>query len=614
MPSIRDIYTSKDFLQYSGMKSVLKVAIRAENAKRGTTPEEIKFTPMFNIRDRTSRSQRVAIFFERFALNVKFFFNRSSKKKFNAAVVKIANAYFTLNRTPTPPRKTENKEDKKPSVKEDPIKVAESERGKLIKKQEDLQLKITEKTDELMEIQKLNDELHLVDGLELNKKKDELKAKEAELPLLKDHLKDVKAYVAPTGFLSSWKSDPAGDKIKKFNPHFDFTNIPAGIIAVEEQIKKLEEEINQHSTEVPELENEVKNQRAKSEELTERPAEVTEAIIKLQTESGELAKSLITANEHLDVLRNAPPPEPIKEPVKEEPKYNFGTPEENLAFVLDKMKKSIYSSVGTESEKDENWQRHQRYLTKGKQTDALKMSGIRDEELAKKKVAMAVRILATALSEPENNAKLCEAVAGFLDSLLKLDPSIPEPERYEIKQLVKFVFGLDENQQPRMDEDFRLRGLACINGCVLVMAQYFFDEKSLTPDMQKIKHLESPHRSLRIAMKGIAKVAFYYKKDELMKSIRQVPVLQNSPKHKESVDGLVNVLVPVVLQILSGDPKSPTELKKKIHAATEKFANEDFKKFIDLIDFEKVPSTTEITDACCELFKNFERNLDKAAT
>lgn len=609
MPSIREIYTSKDFLHYSEMKSVLKQVIRTKNIKA----EEIKVSPkfaQFSTLDRTSRAQRVAIFFERFALSVKFFFNRSSKKKFNAAIVKIDDAFFLLNKTKTEPRKTESQHRVPTAPKADPIKEAEAGLEKLVKQQEELQAKISAKMAELEDLQKIDDGYKLKNGLELNTKKSELEAKQAELPLLREHLTDVKAYKAPTGFLSSWKSDPAADKIKKFNPLFNFSEIPTAIPMLEGEIEDLEKEILRLSEEFEKIE---KEKREQSDIIAEKAKIITSSIKGLQNQSGELATSLNAAKEQLNKLKNTPLPEfePVKEPVKEEPKYDFGTAKENLAYVLVQMKKSIEASEGTKEEIEANWQRHQRYLAKGKQTDKLVMSGIQDEEIAKEKSAMAVRILATALAEPENNKKLCDAVAGFLDSLLKLDENIPLRERKNISELVRFVFGLDEKTKiPRMDEEYRLRGLACINGCVLVMAQYFFDEDSLRSDMKKIKYLESNYGLVRALAEAIGKRAFNSKKDELVKAVQQVPVLKMSKEQGDKVNNLIEVLVPVVFKILGGNPKSPTPLKRKIHAATRKFANEDFKKFMDLIDFEKLPSTSEMTDACCELFKNFERNLE----
>lgn len=618
MPSIREIYTSKDFLHYSEMKSVLKQVIRTKNIK----VEEIKVSPKFaefSTLDRTSRAQRVAIFFERFALSVKFFFNRSSKRKFNAAIVKIDDAYFLLNKVKTQPRKTESEHKIPTAPKIDPIKEAEAEVESLLNQQKDLQTKISAKEAELGDLQLINDGYTLIDGLELNAKKKEIEAKQAEVNLLKEHLRDVKAYKAPTGFLSSWIiADTAKEKIKKFDPLFNFSEIPKAIPMIEGEIEKLERDISQLSEECVNVEKNMNEQKELVVELTEKSNVIKSSIQVLQTKSAELAKSLNAAKELLDKLKNNPKTEPepvkeepVKEPVKEEPKYDFGTAKENLVYVLAQMEKSIRASEGTKEEIEANWQRHQRYLAKGKQTNVLIMSGIRDEEIAKQKSAMAVRILATALAEPENNKKLCNAVAGFLDSLLKLDANIPLRERQNISELVKFVFGLDEaTKKPRMDEEYRLRGLACINGCVLVMAQYFFDEGSLNDDMKKIKHLESNYGIVRYIAERIGKKAFKSKQKELVKAVQQVPVLKTSKEQGDKVNGLVEVLVPVVFDILGGDPESPTLLKRKIHAATRKFANEDFKKFMDLIDFEKLPSTSEMTDACCELFKNFERNLE----
>ncbi|PJD97501.1 MAG: hypothetical protein CK425_02415 [Parachlamydia sp.] len=608
MPSIKETYASKDFLHHSEMKSVLKQVVKTKNIQA----TDIKLSPNFSVRDRTSRTQRVAIFFERFALSVKFFFNRSSKRKFNAAIVKIDDAFYLLNKVKTEPRKTESEHKIPTAPKIDPIKEAEAEVESLLKEQEDLQIKISAKMAELDDLQKIDDGYTLKNGLELNAKKNELEAKQTKLPLLKEHLEDVKAYKAPTGFLSYWKPDPAAEKIKKFDSLFNLSEIPKAIPMIEGEIEKLERDISQLSEECVNVEKEVNEQKELSEKLAEKSKVIASSIQGLQSRSAELAKSLNTAKELLDKLKNTPKPEPVKEePVKEEPKYDFGTAKENLVYVLAQMEKSIRASEGTPEEIETNWQRHQRYLAKGKQTDKLVMSGIQDEEIAKEKSAMAVRILATALAEPENNKKLCDAVAGFLDSLLKLDENIPLRERKNISDLVRFVFGLDEKTKtPRMDEDYRLRGLACINGCVLVMAQYFFDEDSLRSDMKKIKYLESNYGLVRAVARAIGKIAFNSKKDELVKAVKQVPVLKMSKEQADKVNNLIEVLEPVVFKILGGNPNSPTPLKRKIHAATRKFANEDFKKFMDLIDFEKLPSTSEMTDACCELFKNFERNLE----
>lgn len=585
--NIRKLYEKREFLKFPELRRLLKDALSRK--KISAIPSNLLVAEKKTIRRRASHC------FKCMTWKLKLM-RPGFRKRFDAAVNEVANAYFdSQKRAQKSSLKPKEIIPSKSTPQEDPHKETRIKIETLAWELETLNQQIQTKNDAVVENHKnQKTDCSLIDGDAYKDARDVYLDHKSQLEKLKKDLTQAEAYRDSTlGYCYSFISSSPQCEVERIN----------------KEIKELEEILACEKIAYDHLEVLVTEQKSKLEKyraeeklLSEEVDSLVSKRVLLTAERGELSRKFTQATGvQIDQLTSETPVQTPLSSIKQV-KLNFGTPEANYQYVKEHIEKSIDACPGSPEVKAANLRRTLGYLKKPTKTRVLQMSGIPQEDLVMKKSAMAVRILSLALTEETNNERLVNVVVAFLDSLLSLNTRVNKQDKENIGNLLKFAFEIDPaTQVPRMDEAYRFRGLSIIMGCVLILSHYFFDEESLKPEIRIIrKILHTPFLG-----KALLSGAYYLKKEELVNSIREVPIFE--AKHREDVNNLVEVLEPVITEVLG---RGNSDMKKRIMNATKIFADQDFITFMDLIDFDNLPTTTELTEACATLFERFIKNLE----
>lgn len=586
--NIRKMYLTREYLKYPQMVKALKDVLRGRT---------VTIQSNFFEREKRGLRRRASRCFRQVTLKFKVKFSIKYRNRVATAAVKLADQFFeqkkVLDGKSNVKENVIHKPINTPNPHQDLLAKIETVGQALLQVEEEIKAK-NESLDQNRLKQK--QDCPFVNGDTYREAFELRECRLKRLEQLRKELKEAEEYAnSYVGSFQSWFSSNPQDEVKRLSEEIqelkkEFDEDEAGFNILKTKKEAQEGILKEYQVEEKKLSSEI-TELMKQREL-------------VQTESGVLQQKLAEATGALTLIPATDANAGTQNLAKVE-RLNFGSPEENFNYVVSEIERSIYSSSDTDKVKGENLRRTLGYLKKPKKTSVLEMSGIEDEQLVMQKSAMAVRILALALTEEKNNERLVSVVVGFLNSLLSINQNVENQDKEKIADLLRFAFEIDpETKQPRMDEAFRFRALSIIMGCVLILSHYFFDENSLKMEIRAIKRLLSLPWIGAAAMKG----AYALKRNQLINSIKDVPIFQDS--HKQGIDTLVTSLEPVIREVLSGG--SSSKMKEKMMKATRIFADKDFKPFMEFVDFDNLPTTSELTEACASLFENFIKNLENA--
>ncbi|EFB42742.1 MULTISPECIES: hypothetical protein [Parachlamydia] len=652
--SIYNSYKSGDYFKYPERKQLLKGLMSDPN-------REVSFESNFDQLDPRIKSfrKKIAVACSKVKHKLKLKINRGYRKKFLTTISKIDKAYSQAKPSladktskPLNPNdehlskpsqsssehvQTPPKPMPAPAIPVDPFKEKrlqlQNELDQLNRVQIDLDLKIEQKKQEKKAIVDEYSVSNQLTGSEIEQKESELKKWQVELARVETILKianEIKAN--PKSFYVLWDSDEE-KAILKLDPKFDLKKLDHEIKIRTEYLSDILKTIEELTFVIKSIKALIEEQESKQKEFEQ----LDHQLISLENEASKNQKAMVLLKSQMTEIENGGvfslenSSEFVEERVdlfveeetvvyqeenilfeneavigKIQDSYAYRSGEENLKVAIGVIKNFVDGLNGSEKQKATSLRRQLGFFSKTVKTDKLEMSGMTDVELVRQKYATLILLLSKALENPANSSKVRDVTNQFLDRLILEDAS-----KDGHQQLINFLFEHDSHTgELCMDEMTRLLLLSNVLGAVVIMTQYFWDKDNLRKDMKIVKRAEETSGLFKRGAIIAANKLLEYLKGNIVSSVLCLPALQGNEDCEKHVLSMVEALQPSIIQILIHDSKNSL-LKRKVAFATEKFGNNDLKKLMDFIDFEKLPTTTETTMRFVEMFESFIENMDK---
>lgn len=593
------LYTNREFLKRPMMKKALRGLLRDPKTKIAIDD------PQVFLYKKTGVFVSVIAIWGRFKLRMLMFLpSYPDKFKGAASIIDQAFRHSICERTTKQFHKSNPTPTPKPEVSPANLKAFDdlNNRYAALKKTsveliQEIQ-QIEERIVDLENKQKIPPEKSLED-----KWKTELDVKE----LIVAHAKayDNSEETKVLGFLYSKKTYDLTDAKKLLKEHqlaFDFANIPTeierymGDIRILNQRIKDAEQSRELLVNLADVKKNLGEKKLEKQNLEKQVSEVTSQIRTMDQKHG------LGLPKYPEFEAEIPP----KSEEKKVEKINPG-----LAFhqVMTEINKSIDSQNSSYEDKVFQREAQMLYMEKNVKTAKLEMGGFESVEMSQQKMAVVIQTLSRAMCEPENNEKLRNLIVDIFEAITSLDPAVTKGQKTIISDFMRFVFGFASDGKPNLDEGYRYRIILFLFASGVSMAHYFFDPASLEPSFKGIKKLEGGN-FVKKWIVSMGMKLFHGKVEHVTNSILEVPFLRNDPARTAQAKTFIEVFLPIGRKILFDpiDQKS-APLKFKLRKAIHQLATVDYKKFMDVVSFDKPLGSTEMTDACLLLFGNFVKNL-----
>ncbi|MBS4169159.1 hypothetical protein [Parachlamydia sp. AcF125] len=566
------------------------------------TPEkEIVISSDFDQLDPSigSVSKRIAIIFHKVWQKLKLIFNKKYKTQFTTAIARIDEAYTLHTQKKF---KVDDRAPHTPLVTEKESNVELKGRlSHLRKVQADIEK-------EIEQTQQTRSGLLNQMGTSSQPSAQRIPQTEGELQLfllqnekLQKILKAAHEFKEAPGsfFFSLWYKNPSQLEIEGLDPNFNFKKIDEEILRIQGQLDEVLKQIEQVKKEIADCKEQMiqqeKEHALKQKELASFEEHLTalkNQLTGVQANIQEIEAQLEAKIFEPAILETAPSvdKEVLNPEQQEGIKQNLG--ERYLEMVLIVMRTFVKGHVG-EKEWEVHYEEQQRPLKRAVKTAKLELSGSKEVEIVRQKSAILFFVLSEALKDSENGLKISGAIAGFVNSLLLI------PSEDKIKnnvQLIHFVFGQNsETNEPRLDEANRVIIFAHFFDILIMVSHYLLEEGSLEGALKMLKSAEKMTGIGKGAVRITAYAAFYAMERKFKASINQFSVLKGTNEYAAHVTTFVDSLSSPLMQIFLERPED-SPLKTQITSWSMRFANQDLKELMDLINLEKLPLTTEVTD------------------